>query len=181
MQSKKLKLILRPNQRKEMKNKEEVSAELLEISPVLAKMKERKEGFTVPSDYFERMQKEVLQQVALTNEPTAEKPVLGKKRGILQATWFRLAMAAAILGVAICTVLFLYLEQNKPSTQLAKLSDEEVTRYVTTHLDDFEEELLIKNAQEIFEAPTNLIKTEEIDRYFKETLDDLDLEEIENL
>ncbi len=164
-----------------MKNKAEVKAELAEISPFLAKMKDQKEGFKVPEGYFPKQRSEIFKKLAITEEAPTTFATLPKKGSMLQATWFRLAMAAAVVGVVVLTTLYLFLGQTKSSNQLADLSQDEISNYITVNLDDFEEDMLIKNSAALFEAPTNFIKTEDIDRYLKESIDDLDLDEIENL
>ena len=164
-----------------MKNKAEVKAELAEISPFLAKMKDQNEGFKVPEGYFAKQQSEILSKLAMTAEAPTTFATLPKKGSMLQATWFKLAMAASVVGLVAFATFYLYLGQAKSSNELADLSQDEISNYISVNLDDFEEDMLIKNSAALFEAPTNFIKTEDIDRYLKESIDDLDIDEIESL
>lgn len=166
-----------------MKRKSNTQKELEELSPFLAKMKQ-KENYTVPANYFDNLADKVLNQV----EPiqTTAKETVAKRswfddliisiQALFQPTYaLRLASVAILLAAGIW-----FFQKDSATSDFP--SDEAIAAYIVDNIDDFEEELLAESWNEpegdlLFEN----IDDSALDQYMDSVIDEVNLEELEDL
>ena len=175
-----------------MSENKDIKKELEDLSPMLSKMREQKENpFQVPPNYFQSMQNEVFRQIA-SEQKTPEQvtapnwvdQLIGQLQWLLQP---RYAMALATVAVLLIAGIF-YLQPtaNLPSTEVAlnDLTEDDITTYISSHIEDFDATLLVEAIPEEEDAsllPTPELEDEEIEEYLQDIIDDIDLEELEEL
>ena len=73
--------------------------------------------------------------------------------------------------------------RNSPlpiEAEMAQLSHEEIHQYITENIDDFDEELILKN-QELADTEGDInISDDDIQKYLEENIDEKDIKELEN-
>lgn len=169
----------------------EVQKELQELSPLLAQIRERQAGFSVPENYFQDLTGEILQKTIAPETKTK-----GKSNGRLRSLraglpnfWqprYAMAMAAALALLIIAGVLWLRPAAGDRSAEMAwsDLSVEEMTRYVQANIQEFDLETLVEIAPEM-ETQSILrgteIEPDVLDNYLEEIIEDVDIEELEKL
>ncbi len=119
--------------------------ELKELSPFLAQLKEKGEGFRVPEGYFDNLQDQVMEKIQETagvSAPTGRKGVLRVLRGGF-GQW---AAAAAIALLALAGLWFLWPQSDlrAPELALSEISAEEASAYIDATLEDYELALLVE-------------------------------------
>lgn len=170
------------------KNKRSVREELELISPQLARLKEQVPPVDIPNGYFDQLSDNVLQQIreerSIARKPAAEAsgqqwwaPLLR----LFQQPAYAMALASVVL--ILVSVLVLRPDDQRRNEVELTMSDEDINDYINYHIDDFDLGLLAEEAADELEGMplilenTNLDKGE-MDEYFDELLDELDLEEL---
>jgi len=123
--------------------------ELKELSPLLAKLKEKGDGFRVPEGYFDSLQDQLAEKIKEVNDgasPAAERKGILR---VLRGESGRWAAAAAIALLALAGLWFLWPEPNllAPELALGEISAEEATAYVDATLEDYELALLVEELE----------------------------------
>ncbi len=181
--------------------KEEFENELRAISPFLANLK--KEGnkddvFKVPQNYFdtlantivEKAQAQEIKAYPLSKKAILEAPTVAKPHFLeLVREWIEsLLQPRYALGFATALVIavagwWFVNNRNSPlpiEAEMAQLSHEEIHQYITENIDDFDEELILKN-QELADTEGDInISDDDIQKYLEENIDEKDIKELEN-
>ena len=163
------------------RRKNEVREELENLSPFLSKMKEKKEGFEVPKNYFKGLPNQIFEK--LGNEPSPL--AMPEKSG--QGFWsnpfqflFRPKYALAFATVSLLIMASIFWTNNPTETlPLAELTSEEIQTYISDNIDEFDEELFMESNLrfEDLEAFENA----DSDELLNDIIDDLDIEDLEEL
>jgi major membrane immunogen (membrane-anchored lipoprotein) len=160
-----------------------VSEELRSISPMLYSI-QNENVYTVPKNYFENLSDELVEKV----QPQQAKVITMRKRNF---TFIKYAVAAVFTGI-IAFSAFKFVgnsntiddatkkglaiaKEGKFDTELDKISDEEIVKYIEADGTDIDDALLATVVEEI---PTtdNTIEDKTVDSY----LDNLNLDELKN-
>ena len=169
---------------------EDIRKELEELSPHLLKLKEQGDGFRLPEDYFQRMQKEVLEKVQASPKPTASKNIgwldrfLEPLQFLFQPRW-ALSLATIALLITLGTV-WLYQNQavhgTELSAELAKLDPESLDAYIQANLHEFDAETLLEFASNQENQPSfEDLTPEELDQYLDEAIQEMDVETLKEI
>lgn len=158
-----------------------IQKELEELSPLLARMKDKKETVKIPDNYFHYLENSVMQQVQLENRPVLQ---INKRESI--SLWSRFFSGRLIVGFASVVLLVLagvYFNQmggdiSDNSLQLADLTDAEIFNYLTDNaevldiysLSEFEDDVSILDMIDLEEG--------ELDYFFEESSTDILSEEL---
>jgi hypothetical protein len=169
---------------------EDIRKELEELSPHLLKMKEQGDGFRLPEDYFQRMQKEVLEKVQGTSQITSAKKIgwLDRLFEPLQFLFLpRWALGLATI-VLVVTLGAIWLYQSQPvagselSGELAKLDPESLNAYIQANFHEFDTETLLEFASNQENQPNfENLTPEELDQYLDEAIQEMDAEALKEL
>lgn len=124
-----------------MNKDKNIHKELEELSPLLAKMKNKKEKVEIPENYFHYLESSVMQQVALENTPG-----LQTTQGISISIWKRLFSPRGIMGLTSIVLLIVagvYFSQSgteisNNSLQFADLTDTEILDYLTDNAESLD-------------------------------------------
>ncbi len=159
--------------------------ELKEQAPRLAKLKEKNLRPDLPDGYFSDLEKRVFrrlneeQSMSLNSNQQRRLPLYS----VLQ--W----VAAVVLLAAIAT--WIYTHRKVENLQEASLTSEEVEFYILEHLDEFDEGILVEQADKLsFDwtawpsesaNPLENVSDEELDGYLDSLLDGIDETTLENL
>ena len=160
-------------------DKDRIKKELQEMAPLLSKMKKKNE-FDIPSDYFDRMQANVMDQIHVTSR--AEEIVTDQARWkkILPSSFWSIQsglVAACLIGIL---VLFVW-NQNKSDINqdlFTELSEEELLDYIADHGEEFDG--LSQSNPELFTGLLEELYTEE-DIILENLINELNTFEIEEL
>ena len=168
-----------------MKNKE-LYKELKEQAPSLSKLKKKGYKPTLPDGYFEQLRREVRAQL--------EAPAPAKGRHVRKMAFSPLRLAASVsLLIGLSFLLFHFLRTPQLSGTENIASAEEIEAYVFSHIDEFDEDMLLEyyvageaNGKEAEsttkeEDPFQAIPDHELDEYLDDILDDIDETTLENL
>ena len=161
-----------------MNTNNEIKSELGEIAPFLATLKDKKNGFTVPKDHFSKLQYQIFDQLK------DETPILTvkKKFSIWDYAWLKPAVAAVFVGAVGATIFFWNANKSTSINQkMADISSDEMENYISSHIDEFDVELIVKNNPGILDETFKDFKPEDIHQYLKESIDDIEIEDLENL
>lgn len=169
---------------------EDIRKELEELSPHLLKLKGQGDGFRLPEDYFQRMQKEVLEKVQDSSQPAAAKNIgwldrlLGPLQFLSQPSW-ALSLATIALLITLGTV-WLYQNQATPGTELsaelAKLDPDSLNAYIQANLHEFDTETLLEFASNQENQPSfEDLTPEELDQYLDEAIQEMDVETLKEI
>lgn len=174
-----------------MSEKEKIKKELDDLSPLLSKLKQDSDNpFGVPNHYFESLQDEVLRQVSVeqVDVQVVEPGPSWLDRLVEQLQWLfqpRYAMAMATVAILIVAGIFFFRgETSSPGLALQDLSEEDITDYISSNIEDFEVDLLVEAmGDEIDPAllPKPDLEDAELEEYLDEIIDEIDLEELEDL
>lgn len=169
---------------------EDIRKELEELSPHLLKLKEQGDGFHIPDDYFQRMQKEVLEKVQGGSQTAAVKNIGWLDRFfeplqfLFQPRW-ALTLASIALLIALGAV---WLFQSQPSAgselsaELAKLDPESLNAYIQANLHEFDTETLLEFASNQENQPSfEDLTPEDLDQYLDEVIQEMDAEALKEL
>lgn len=178
-----------------MKANKELNEELKELSPWLLSMKEQKEGFKVPVDYFENLQEEVLRKV---QQPAAEstpvKPgwleILTERLQVLLQPRYRYAYAFAAVLVLVAVVWVLRTQSvnnsNRNAMAIDNVPSDELIDYIQDHIDEFASDDIL-DAQKMNSGTLTLPELvpapgdSEIEDYLDDIMHDIDVEDIEGI
>ena len=178
-----------------MKNNDNIRDELNELSPFLAKRKGMEEGFKVPKDYFSTLPDEVMKRVRPEASPIAEPQrdwldgVAGFFQNLFQP---RYALAYASVAVLIAAGVYFFSPPEDPALPVANfenISDEALESYLSENIDAFSTDLLEAHFAESSHLEgrggggKNLpgLEMEELENYLDNTLDEIDLDDLEDL
>jgi hypothetical protein len=168
--------------------KEDFEEELKNLSPFLSDLKKQKkeDGFKTPKYYFDTLADKVIENAQPKTEVTpiyVAQPSLATRvsewlAGLMQP---RLALAyATVLFLAVGGFYFFKSTQKAESCdELACLPQEEIKTYISDNINEFDEEMLIGNAQIAENTEGPLLKNldeKEVEQYLIDNLDDKDLE-----
>ena len=169
---------------------EDIRKELEELSPRLLKMKEQGDGFRLPDDYFQHIQKEVLEKVQGNPQVTAPKNIGWLDRFfeplqfLFQPRW-TLALASIALLITLGAV---WLYQSQPvagselSAELAKLDPESLNAYIQANLHEFDTETLLEFASNQENQPSfEDLTPEDLDQYLDDVIQEMDAEALKEL
>ena len=171
-----------------MENKDEIRKELEELSPFLSKMKKGKEGFEVPANYFKQLPDLIMDRIQEEEAPSYSvapttnwlDQIIERIQLLLQPQY---AMALASVAILIVASIFFFGQNNKlaDATTLAEVSDEEISSYVMSNVEEFDMDLLMEVMDEeiLEEELENESSTD--DNYLDDIIDDLSDEELEEL
>ncbi len=148
-----------------MKEKEAIQKELEQLAPLLARQKEKSSPFKLPDDYFDTLENQILDRV--TMEPKKDTPTK------IRSLSFWLTSAAAILLLAV-GFSFLFQSQNKSEALLADISTEEIDRYISDNLYEFDEDLLFEENTTSADLNSTDFSEEEVNLYLEENIEDLE-------
>jgi hypothetical protein len=171
--------------------KEDFENELRELSPFLADLKKQKkeDGFQTPKFYFETLADKVLEKAqpktVIVPPQYSNTPSLFTR---VQA-WLGSALSLN-KSIALASVLFLaiggwyFFKSNQKQdmnacSELACVPKDEIKSYIQENINDFEEELLIKNISLVENNEEDFLKhldENEVEQYLIEHLDERDLE-----
>ena len=155
-----------------MKEKEKIHKELEQLAPLLAKHKDKSSPFKVPEGYFDTLEAKVLEQVS-SEEPK-------RSATIIRPLYFWLTSAAAII-LLVVGMSVLFQSENHSENLLADISVEEIDRYISDNLHEFDEDLLLESSSNLSDLKNNDFSEEEINLYLEdnlEELEDLDLDQL---
>lgn len=169
---------------------EDIRKELEELSPHLLKMKEKGDGFRLPEDYFQRMQKEVLEKVQGNSQIAPDKNIGWLDRFfeplqlLFQPRW-ALTLATIALFITLGAV-WLYQSQpvaeSKLSAELAKLDPESLNAYIQANLHEFDTETLLEFASTQENQPSfEDLTPEDLDQYLDDVIQEMDPESLKEL
>jgi hypothetical protein len=133
--------------------KEELKKELEEISPFLLNMKEKPEPLNVPNHFFNNMRVDIMNKVKTEQqEVVTEKSWFFVLKTQIQS-FFKPQLAfglASVLLIVGCLFVFKNTDNSTADNcnNLACISDEETTAYVSENIDDFDEKTLWETAYE---------------------------------
>ena len=169
---------------------EDIRKELQELSPHLLKLKEQGDGFRVPEDYFQRLQKEVLEKVQGNTPPVSAKNIGWLDRFfehlqfLFQPPW-ALTLASIALLITLGAV---WLYQSQPvagselSAELAKLDPESLNAYIQANLHEFDTETLLEFASNQENQPSfEDLTPEDLDQYLDGVIQEMDAEALKEL
>jgi hypothetical protein len=170
--------------------KEDFEEELRGLSPFLADLKKQKkdDGFKTPKYYFDTLADKVIENARPKTEVTpiyVAQPSLATRVG----AWIT-GLVQPRMALAYATVLFLVVggfyffkstqTQNAEScNELACLPKEEIKTYISDNINEFDEEMLIGNAQIAENTEGPLLKDldeKEVEQYLIDNLEEKDLE-----
>lgn len=173
-----------------MKNSEDVQKELQELSPFLAKLKEKQPSLEVPENYFQALPDQIWEQIKLMPQPEQAKSQLGWWNRLLTGLQIllqpRVAIGLTTFVVLLVAGIFILKPDSSSDSKglLAGLSGEEVTAYMSENLHEFDTDLLIEAASTYPDwsfLSGSEFNEEEIDQLLDEVLKDLDDETLEEL
>lgn len=158
-----------------------IHKELEDLSPFLAKMKDKEETIEMPDNYFHYLENSVMQQVQLENTP-----VLPTNEGVSIPFWSHFFSRRVIMSLASVVLLIIagvYLNETKTdisndALQFADLTDTEILNYLTDNaegldiysLSDLDEDASILDMIDLGE--------EDVDYLFEESSIDIFSEEV---
>lgn len=170
-----------------MKNKE-LHEELKKHAPKLAKI--HKEAFRpeVPENYFRELARNVLQRI--DEEKTAAAPPR-QHLWLIANRYAFLRLAATVMLLIVVFALY-YSRTHRAQDDFAQnLTDEEIEHYISNHIDEFDEELLLvflgtlQTREEEYSVkgsePLEGISDEELNQYLDDILDEIDETTLESL
>ena len=154
------------------KEKETLRKELEKEAPLLAQLKERPEGLSVPEGYFGQLRQNVLQELAAP-----------PKRRLIR-TWHYLA-AACVVALAGAALFLFRPEPAQPEHGSIALTSEEMLQYISQNIDEFDVDMLLPYATAYISTENWLEEANpddpEMQEYMNDLLDDIDLETLEEL
>lgn len=173
-----------------MKNQDDVKKELQELSPLLAKLKEKEQPLEVPENYFDALPDQIWEQIKLMpqSECTQSQPAWWERIMIGLQTLLqpRVAIGLATFAVLIVAGIFMLKPDAEDHSEdlFASLSAEEVTAYMSQNIHEFDTDMLI-NAASAYPDMNIFMGAEfddaEVDQLLDEVIKDLDDETLEEL
>jgi hypothetical protein len=182
-----------------MKKDDNIKEELKNISPFLASLRKPDEGFEVPKDYFQNFESNLMARIKAEEAVEAwgisetEQPLMPNLNW-LQSIWawmtqpqIGVSLLAMVVIVGIGFAVFQINEKNaaqfadlSTDEALASLNVDDVSQYVEDNVDDFSEELLISNLENIVEKNITTLPVEtelqinEIQEYIEDNIGEFD-------
>ena len=172
-----------------MSNAKEIQKELSELSPLLAERK-KKNPYRVPTDYFVKLEEDVMTQIQPLREVDSEQKQsiftpfihLAEQLFAPKYRWQLAGLVTMILGVT----LFWFNQNNlSPSTDImANITVEEVNDYIVDNMDEFDEDLLVDYMSETDIGMDELqldLSDKEMDELLDDILDEMEFDELDEL
>ena len=149
--------------------KKEIYKELEELDSFLSKH-QKKDIYNVPDDYFDKMQKSVLEKLNIED----------KKPKIISFGFNKWMMGIAASLVILVAAFFAFNQDSDTSIQLA---NNDIIDYLNMYVDDFDEADLAKylGDEDITVTEKTSINIDDIEDYLKENIDDIDEEDLRQL
>lgn len=131
-----------------MKQKDNIKEELKAISPFLDGKLSKKQGYTVPKNYFKQLPNELMKQAVYQQPGIAQKTGSTKRNA-----WWKILFAAPMryktmaglgLGLLLLMVNVFSKTEENPYQHLSQLSAVEVSQYLDENIDHFELEDLVE-------------------------------------
>lgn len=119
-----------------MENNNNIQDELKDIAPLLAKMKGKEDGYTVPHLYFESLQDKVLAAATKETEKISIFTRFFQPRIV--------AMFASIAVLLVAGIFLLNQTENEKVATLEDISTEELSLYMDENIDNFDLDLLFE-------------------------------------
>lgn len=173
-----------------MKNQDDIKKELQELSPLLAKLKEKEKPLEAPENYFDALPDQIWEQIKLMPQPERAQPQPGWRErtllGLQTLLQPKVAIGLATFIVLIVAGVFIIKPGVKDHSEdlFAGLSAEEVTAYMSQNIHEFDTDLLI-DAASAYPDMSIFMGSEfddtEIDQLLDEVVKDLDDETLEKL
>jgi len=155
--------------------KKEIQKELKSIKSSL-ELDDNKGYFEVSENYFDQMQKEVLNKVR--NEAPSESVAEGNIIHRLSNKW---AYAIAAVFIFAFGSLFLF-NQNLQSSELDASNDiEAIVAYLEENIDEISIEMLVMDNGGMYESSFDQIDPGDIQEYLNENIEDIDFEDLESM
>lgn len=150
------------------KSIETIEDDIITVAPLLSKIG-NDPGYKVPKNYFNN----------LVDDITENLPKVRTRR-IIPARW--LSIAASILVLFSCYVLFLSDDSSFQDSSIDDLAMEEVLDYYLDYPEEIEDQVLIDlDSEEFFIHDLDEFSDSEIDFYIESIIDEFSDEEIEEL
>ncbi len=161
-----------------MEHKEQLDDEIKDMAPMLSSIK--KEDYDIPSDYFDRMQASVLEQVRLTprDVPQPAIPWWKKMKPFTLPPVYRRGLAA-VLSLSVLLLIYLQTTETKTTDNnlFVELSDEEIIEYIETNAEEIDLEYL----EDLFVGQKEGTAELEQELILETLINELNQEEIEEL
>ena len=169
-----------------MKPNNDIRKELEEISPFLAKLKDKKEGFEVPKDYFSTLADDIMEKClpveGIKKVPPSKNRFwdwLDNLLTPLMQPRYAMALSSLVFVVFFAIYLWPSVQDNAEIVAGQDVTREEVLTYVTDNLEDFDLELLAELDVEIDYNDLFELNEQELEEYINENvLDQMTLEEL---
>jgi hypothetical protein len=174
---------------KHQREHNKIQQELEEMAPGLARLRSGESPIEIPPAYFDRLSEEIWMKLQTAPAP---KPVISwreRRRDWLEKNFavpWKPAYAYAIAAVAVVVIgtSVLFQKESRPIVSAeVTLSDEDIETYINAHLDEFDLRLLAEEStpdpiEADFSSDEDSLNEQEMDRYFDELLDEIELEEL---
>ena len=182
-----------------MKKKKDIKDELGELSPFLNQLK-KEDGFQVPPRYFETMQEAVFQKLEkeeINQKETAPSWVEAlldrffspfREINRTQVQW---SLGLATVAILIFAGLLYFPNLSavaegglNEKDYLAEVTTEEMEQYISDHIEDIDDELLLEVGGDLSELNyinTSGLEDEDVDIIIDDMIDDLDDNTLEEL
>jgi hypothetical protein len=173
--------------------KEDIKKELNELSPFLAGLK-KEDPFKTPKFYFDTLADKVLEKAKGEVITTHAPPQLEKHYSLSERinNWLssilqpRNTIALATISILIVAGWFFIKQQNKTTLEAtADISKEEIHRYITENIDEFDEDLIIETGAVAIETEGGDLQNADmndadIENYLKENMSESDFDSLSN-
>lgn len=174
-----------------MEKDKNIKSELEELAPLLSKL-DKKEGYQVPFNFFEKLEEEVLEEVLPKPNSTLEQASTNERRswraifGLQPAYRFGVALASIAVLVVIAWQFIGPSETETPgfASIWEEVSLSEVEEYVVSNIEDFDlEELDFQPVGEVNILDGVDLDLEDLDEYIEaedifENIDESTLNEL---
>jgi hypothetical protein len=162
-----------------MSQRKEILRELDNLSPALSKLKRQLPNAEAPPEsYFDALPDQIWEQIKL--QPAASSAVPAR------ASWWQslwqprlVWLGAASLLLAFVVGWFLLRPAPAAPDLLAALSEEEITGYIATYIQEFDTDLLVRAAAELPDASALHVEDTDLEEFWQEIIHSLDEKTLE--
>ena len=167
--------------------RENIRKELEEISPFLSQWKqsERPEGFDVPPAYFQELPDRLIKILKAEEQLSTDRPsfwntITQTLSHLLQPRYVAGLATVALLVIAGLLASDRTGDASVPDDMFNSLTAEEVSTYIYSNLDEFEERMVLEAAKEYRELsllPPTMLDDEDLEELIRE-IDEASIEEL---
>lgn len=171
-----------------MREHNNIQDELQDISPFLANLREKEDGFEVPNLYFDRLEQNIMAGIKAEEEAEnwttassanpieTELTLTQKLKNWLFKPQFAMAFGLALVAIVAVTV---FLQQPNDTIDGLAISEEEALEYIEDNIDQFSETIIMEAVGEDLaelEVSTDWeVNETELEEYIEENIiDDVD-------